>query len=138
MNDPVQVLQALPCLQQLALFRASVVEQMCFETSGFQKLKHLYIGLLMGLKRVNIENGALPQLETLKVGPCPQLEELPLGIRHLTPLTSLEFIDLPEELKLSMIPSKGRNYEIVEHIPNVLFLQRFSRYSTQSLRELAN
>ncbi|KAJ9697195.1 hypothetical protein PVL29_009117 [Vitis rotundifolia] len=137
MNDPVQVLQALPSLQELVLHRASVVEQMCFETSGFQKLKHLYLLHLMELKRAKIENGALPQLETLKVGPCPQLEEIPLGIRHLTRLTTLEFNNLPEELKQSLIPSKGRNYEIVEHIPNVLFHEDFAGYSTQSLRDLA-
>ncbi|CBI37303.3 unnamed protein product, partial [Vitis vinifera] len=77
MNDPVQVLQALPSLQELALVRDSVVEQLCFETSGFQKLKLLFLRFLVGLKRVKIENGALPQLKTLRVGPCPQLEEIP-------------------------------------------------------------
>ncbi|KAL6339333.1 hypothetical protein AAG906_028060 [Vitis piasezkii] len=110
MNDPVQVLQALPSLQELALVRDSVVEQLCFETSGFQKLKLLFL-----------QNGALPQLRTLRVGPCPQLEEIPPGIRHLTRLTTLGFDHLQEELKVSMIPTRGRNYEIVEHIPNVLF-----------------
>ncbi|RVW19130.1 Disease resistance protein RPM1 [Vitis vinifera] len=122
MNDPMQVLQTLPSLQELDLFRASVIEQLCFEATGFQKLKILRIVWLIGLKRVKIEHGALPQLETLRVGPCPQLEELPPGIRHLTRLTTLEFDDLQEELKLSMIPSRGRNYEIVGHIPNVLFM----------------
>ncbi|KAL6339355.1 hypothetical protein AAG906_028087 [Vitis piasezkii] len=122
MNDPVQVLQTLPSLQMLRLIRATAVEELCFEATGFQKLKILRLVWLIGLKRVKIENGALPQLETLRVGPCPQLEELPLGIRHLTRLTTLEFFNLQEELKLSMIPSRGRNYKIVEHIPNVLFM----------------
>ncbi|XP_034692078.1 disease resistance protein RPM1-like [Vitis riparia] len=122
MNDPVQVLQALPSLRVLALVRDSVVEQLCFETSGFQKLKLLFLRSLVGLKRVKIENRALHQLKTLRVGPCPQLEEIPPGIRHLTRLTTLGFDNLQEELKVSMIPTRGgRNYEIVEHIPNVLF-----------------
>ncbi|XP_034689827.1 disease resistance protein RPM1-like [Vitis riparia] len=134
MNDPVQVLQALPSLQMLQLARASAVEELCFEATGFQKLKRLHLLYLMGVKRVKIENGALPLLEALLVGPCPQLEELPPGIRHLTRLTTLQFIHLQEGLKLSMIPSWGRNYKIVEHIPNVLF----SGNGTQSLRELSD
>ncbi|KAL6339346.1 hypothetical protein AAG906_028075 [Vitis piasezkii] len=135
MNDPVQVLQALPSLRMLQLMRASAVEELCFEATGFQKLKRLHLFYLMGVKRAKIENGALPLLEALAVGPCPQLEELPPGIRHLTRLTALEFINLQEELKLSMIPSRGRNYKIVEHIPNVLF---YGGIETQSLRELSD
>ncbi|KAJ9697192.1 hypothetical protein PVL29_009114 [Vitis rotundifolia] len=97
MNDPVQVLQALPSLQELVVVRDSVVEQLCFETSGFQKLKLLFLRFLVGLKRVKIENGALPQLKTLRVGPSPQLEEIPPGIRHLTRLTTLGFDNLQED-----------------------------------------
>lgn len=134
MNDPVQVLQALPSLQMLQLMRASAVEELCFEATGFQKLKRLVVLYLVGVKRVKIENGALPLLEKLLVGPFPQLEELPPGIRHLTRLTTLEFYNLQEELKLSMIPSRGRNYKIVEHIPNVFFYGN----GTQSLRELSD
>ncbi|RVW19129.1 Disease resistance protein RPM1 [Vitis vinifera] len=102
MNDPVQVLQALPSLQILQLMRASAVEELCFDATGFQKLKRLDLLDLMGVKRAKIENGALPLLEELSVGTCPQLEELPPGIRHLTRLTTLEFLNLQEELKLSM------------------------------------
>ncbi|XP_010652498.1 disease resistance protein RPM1 [Vitis vinifera] len=80
MNDPVKVLQALPNLQMLQLMRASAVEELCFEATGFQKLKRLVVLYLVGVKRVKIENGALPLLETLLVGPCPQLEELPPGM----------------------------------------------------------
>ncbi|RVW19891.1 Disease resistance protein RPM1 [Vitis vinifera] len=69
MNDPVQVLQALPSLQLLQLVRASAVEELCFEATGFQKLKRLVVLNLMGVKRVKIENGALPLLEKLLVGP---------------------------------------------------------------------
>ncbi|RVW64262.1 Disease resistance protein RPM1 [Vitis vinifera] len=89
MNDPMQVLQTLPSLQELDLFRASVIEQLCFEATGFQKLKILRIVWLIGLKRVKIEHGALPQLETLRVGPCPQLEELPLASATLPDLQLL-------------------------------------------------
>ncbi|KAJ9697209.1 hypothetical protein PVL29_009130 [Vitis rotundifolia] len=38
-NDPMQLFQALPSLQALTLFQASVVEQLCFGATGFQKLE---------------------------------------------------------------------------------------------------
>ncbi|KAJ9697204.1 hypothetical protein PVL29_009126 [Vitis rotundifolia] len=120
-NDPLQVFQVLPSLQSLSLFQTSVVEQLCFGATGFQKLKRLRLNDLIGLKRVKIENGTLPLLEELLIGPCPQLEELPSGIRHLSKLKTLEFVDLQEELILSMMTYQGRNFEIVEHIPNVFF-----------------
>ena len=122
-NDPMQVFQALPSLQDLFLFVTSVVEQLCFGATGFQKLKRLRLIDLIGLKRVKIEDGTLPLLEKLMIGLCPQLEELPSGIRHLSKLTTLTFIDLQEELKLSMIPDQGRNFEIVKHIPYIHFLE---------------
>ena len=68
------------------------------------------------------------------IGPCPQLEDLPPGLHHLSKLTTLGFVDLQEELKLSMIPYYSRNYEIVEHIPNVIFFGN----ETQRIRDLAN
>ncbi|CBI37304.3 unnamed protein product, partial [Vitis vinifera] len=78
-----QLFQALPSLQALSLFQTSVVEQLCFGATGIQKLKRLRIYDLIGLKRVKIEDGTLPLLEELMIGRCPQLEELPSGIRHL-------------------------------------------------------
>ena len=118
-NDPIQVCQALPCLQELCLFLTSDDEQLCFGATGFQKLKRLHLYDSIGLKRVKIEEGTLPLLEELMIGPCPQLEEMPPGIRHLSKLTTLILADLQEELKLSVIPDQGRNFEIVKHIPNV-------------------
>ncbi|KAJ9697198.1 hypothetical protein PVL29_009120 [Vitis rotundifolia] len=123
-TDPMQVFQVLPSLQVLSLSRTSVVEQLCFGATGFQKLKRLRLNDLIGLKRVKIEDGTLPLLEELMIGPCPQLEELPSGIRHLSKLTTLRFVDLQKELRLSMIPDQGRNFEIVEHIPNVFFWEQ--------------
>lgn len=76
---------------------------------------------LDGTEEGEIEDGTLPLLEELMIGPCPQLEELPPGLRHLSKLTTLGFVDLQEELKLSMIPYQGRNYEIVEHIPKYYY-----------------
>ncbi|CBI37305.3 unnamed protein product, partial [Vitis vinifera] len=134
-----QPLSQLPNLLELELLQTHAVEQLCFEAIGFQKLKVLRICDLIELKKVKIENGALPQVEELEIGPSPQLEEVPHGIYYLRKLKTLAFRDMQEEFELSMIPYRGRNYDIVEHIPNVFFYQRLSgqHYAVQSLRQLA-
>ncbi|KAL6339341.1 hypothetical protein AAG906_028070 [Vitis piasezkii] len=139
-HDPMEVLGAqLPNLLELELLQTHAVEQLCFEAIGFQKLKVLRICDLIELKKVKIENGALPQVEELEIGPSPQLEEVPHGIYYLRKLKTLAFRDMQEEFELSMLPYRGRNYDIVEHIPNVFFYQRLSgqHYAVQSLRQLA-
>ncbi|XP_034690528.1 disease resistance protein RPM1-like [Vitis riparia] len=139
-HDPMGVLGAqLPNLLELELLQTHAVEQLCFEAIGFQKLKVLRICDLIELKKVKIENGALPQVEELEIGPSPQLEEVPHGIYYLRKLKTLAFRDMQEEFELSMLPYRGRNYDIVEHIPNVFFYQRLSgqHYAVQSLRQLA-
>ncbi|XP_034690377.1 disease resistance protein RPM1-like [Vitis riparia] len=139
-HDPMGVLGAqLPNLLELELLQTHAVEQLCFEAIGFQKLKVLRICDLIELKKVKIENGALPQVEELEIGPSPQLEEVPHGIYYLRKLRTLAFRDMQEEFELSMLPYRGRNYDIVEHIPNVFFYQRLSgqHYAVQSLRQLA-
>ncbi|KAL6339363.1 hypothetical protein AAG906_028095 [Vitis piasezkii] len=117
----------LPNLVRVGLVRSKLVndpmQQLCFGATGFQKLKRLHLNDLIGLKRVKIEDGTLPLLEELMIGPCPQLEEMPPGIRHLSKLTTLILADLQEELKLSVIPGQGRDFEIVKHIPYIHFLE---------------
>ena len=125
-HDPMEVLGALPSLLELELLETHGIEQICFEAIGFQKLKVLRMCGLMELKKVKMENGALPQLEELEIGPSSKLEEVPDGICYLRKLKTLSFRDMPAEFKLSFIPGRGRNYGTVEHIPNVFFYQRLS------------
>ncbi|KAL6339365.1 hypothetical protein AAG906_028098 [Vitis piasezkii] len=115
-HDPMGVLGAqLPNLLELELLKrmrsSNCVLRICD---------------LIELKKVKIENGALPQVEELEIGPSPQLEEVPHGIYYLRKLKTLAFCDMQEEFELSMLPYRGRNYDIVEHIPNVFFYQRLS------------
>ena len=119
--DPVEVLQALPNLLEVELHTAYDGECLCFSELGFQKLKRLLLHNMKGLKTLKIHDGALPLLEHLEIGPSPQLEEVPPGIRLLKTLTSIEFWGMSEEFALSMLPEHGQNYQIVEHVPNVFF-----------------
>ncbi|KAK4575648.1 hypothetical protein RGQ29_026565 [Quercus rubra] len=89
MKDPLKVLQALPILMNLALYDGYKGEQLHIEGGGFQKLKFLQLRYLGGLNRLIIDEGALPLLEMLQIGPCPYLK-------------ILKFFDMPTEFVISL------------------------------------
>ncbi|XP_058201495.1 disease resistance protein RPM1-like [Rhododendron vialii] len=118
----IKTLQALPNLMQLYFRDAYDGEQLCFDVGGFQKLKKFYLRNGKELNSVVIEGGGLPVLNELWIGHCPQLKEVPSGIRNLRELKSLFFWDMPTEFLDRMKPDKGQDYWIVEHIPKVLIV----------------
>ncbi|BBH09617.1 NB-ARC domain-containing disease resistance protein [Prunus dulcis] len=117
-QDPLKVLQVLPNLMQLVIHEAFSCEELHFER-GFLKLKDLRLRHLKGLKLMTIHNGALPLLETLEIGPSPQLQQVPSGIRHLENLKSLLLVDMPSHFM------DGIHVQETEHRvgPKVFFIQ---------------
>ena len=77
-----------------------------------------------GLNRLIIDEGALPLLENLEIGDCPQLKEVPSGIHHLKSLKNLQFREMPIEFVLSLQPDEGLDFGKVKHIPSVTFWYR--------------
>ncbi|GFY91963.1 hypothetical protein Acr_08g0003590 [Actinidia rufa] len=135
-EDPLPFLQGLPSLLELGLTDAYDGEVLHFREGGFQKLKVLVLLSLNALNSVIIDNGALPLLQQLYIGPTPQLKEVPSGIQHLRKLTNLTFYDMTYEFALTMLPEEGQDYKVVEHIPKVHFLVRneSGQYHTYYLR----
>ena len=124
MEDPLKVLQSLPNLMSLSLYDGYGGEQLHIERRSFQKLKNLCLDNLGGLNRLIIDVGALPLLEKLLIGECPQLKEVPSGIHHLKSLKILQFTEMPTEFVLSLQPDAGPNFGKVKHIPSVTFSYR--------------
>ncbi|KAG5560898.1 hypothetical protein RHGRI_004055 [Rhododendron griersonianum] len=118
----IKALQALPNLIQLNFYRGYDGEQLYSDVGGFRKLKRLYLQSLGRLNSVIIEEGGLPVLEKLGITACPQLKEVPSGIRNLTKLKSLSIILMPTEFYDRMRPDKGQDYWVIEHIPDVKFI----------------
>ncbi|KAL0000468.1 hypothetical protein SO802_014249 [Lithocarpus litseifolius] len=83
MEDPLKVLQALPNLMSLKLHDGYRGDQLHIEGGGFQKLNYLGLLHLERLNRLIIDEGALPLLEKLEIGDCPQLKEVLSGIHHM-------------------------------------------------------
>ncbi|KAF7149915.1 hypothetical protein RHSIM_Rhsim02G0077900 [Rhododendron simsii] len=118
----IKALQALPNLIELNFFNGYDGEQLYFDVGGSLKLKSLYLGHLKGLNSVTIEEGGLPVLKELQIEFCPQLKEVPIGIRNLRELKSLVFWGTPTGFLDRMQPDKGQDYWVIEHIPNVQLL----------------
>ncbi|KAH7856942.1 hypothetical protein Vadar_007188 [Vaccinium darrowii] len=118
----IKALQALPNLIELNIMAGYDGEQLYFEVGGFQKLKVLYLRFLERLNSIVIEEGGLPVLNQLWIGPSPRLKEVPSGIRNLRELKSLYFEAMPPKFLNRMKIGEGQDYWIVEHIPIVRFV----------------
>ncbi|KAM7269070.1 hypothetical protein ACFE04_024567 [Oxalis oulophora] len=120
-NDFLKQLQALPNLLELWLHDAYDGTQLHFVKGSFQNLKWLVLGKLSGLKALLIDEGALPSIEKLIIGPSPGLEEVNSGVQGLRNLMTLKFVDMPKEFVSRMIPDKGADYWKVRHVPFIQF-----------------
>lgn len=121
-QEPLGALKNLPSLLELGIsYKAYQGERLRFEGGGFQKLRLLKLKKLEGLKSLVIDNGALPLLEELHIGPCLLLKEVPSGIHHLRSLKLVRFINMPQEFRLGVDPRTGQHHWVIEHVPIVLF-----------------
>ncbi|XP_021830354.1 disease resistance protein RPM1-like isoform X1 [Prunus avium] len=138
-DSPLKPLQNLPHLQELGFsYKAYDGVQLHFE-GGFEKLRVLKLKHLKGLSSLIIDNGVMPDLQELHIGPSPQLKEVPSGIHHLRNLRTLRFVDMPKEFPRHMHPNNGQHYWVVEHIQDVLFSYKFGPrcgvFETHTLRD---
>ncbi|RXI06932.1 hypothetical protein DVH24_026068 [Malus domestica] len=60
---------------------------------GFTKLEVLQLRDLERLNSLVINNGAMPLLRELQIGPSPQPKEMPSSIHHLPNLTTLHLVN---------------------------------------------
>ena len=131
MDDPLKLLQAMPILMDLCLYDGYMGEQLHIERGGFQKLKKLRLRSLRGLNRLMIDEGALPLLDQLEIGPCID-SFLVTGIHHQKSLKYLELYEMPTEFVLSLQPDEGADFGKVKHIPSVTFWYRTHEATTKA------
>ena len=119
-EDPLKALQNLPNLLELTISdHAYNGGQLHFKIGGFPKLKILNLQHLNALHSLMIDEGALPLLEILYIGPSRQLKEVSSRKQHLRNLEKLIFIDMPKEFDESLDLEQGPCYWIVKHVPIV-------------------
>ena len=71
-----------------------VKSYMHFKYGWFEKLKHLRLRRMNGLRTLKIDKGALPNLEELWPALCPQLEQVPDDIQNLKALKHLSLYEM--------------------------------------------
>ncbi|KAL0402489.1 UNVERIFIED_CONTAM: putative disease resistance RPP8-like protein 4 [Sesamum latifolium] len=113
-EDPMPVLQELPKLLYLIMRHAYSGEVMLI-SQGFRKLKVLSLRSLLGLRNIEVERGAMPELKRLEIYKCPRLDSLPEEIRFMTSLQELKMVATTE------IASKlqGVDSHVISHIPSL-------------------
>nr|GMC80864.1 disease resistance protein RPM1-like [Ipomoea batatas] len=120
-EDPLPFFQDLPMLTDLDLSKSYEGEGLCFKAKKFSKLKHLFIRDCPALKWIRIEEGALHHFENFYLDECKLLEQVPLGIHHLSNLKSFSIHDMGDELMASL-EQNGEDYEhlyeelLVDHL----------------------
>ncbi|XP_028771543.1 disease resistance protein RPM1-like [Neltuma alba] len=119
-EDPIFALRNLNELLELRLRRAYQGEELHFKKGWLKKLKILRLRYLQHLKRLKIDDKALPQLETLYLGPCSQMAEVPEDLQNLKKLQTLRFCDMPEAFTMSMQEGHSK-YSIIKDIPHMFF-----------------
>lgn len=89
----------------------------------FPKLENLHFQGLRKLQTwADIEPGAFPSLQELQLESCPKLQNLPVGLRHVTSLTKLHVADMAS----------------LEAVDDIATLRELSVWNTPNLKRISN
>ncbi|XP_027180844.1 disease resistance protein RPM1-like [Coffea eugenioides] len=122
-EDPLESLQHLPNLVSINLCGSYQGEGLCFKAGGFLMLKRLHLKRMEALRWMRVEEGALPRLQKLFLQQLPLLEELPLGIQHLSNLQRLSLYETSSQLREKVLENQKEeteDYTGIAHIPEIL------------------
>ncbi|KAK4280298.1 hypothetical protein QN277_011937 [Acacia crassicarpa] len=120
-DDPMVTLEKLPYLKFLSGWEMFVGKKMVCSQNGFPQLKFLLLRGLPNLEEWTIEDGAFPNLYRLAVVDCNKLKIVPDGLKFATALREIEIRWMPKSFK-SRIVSGGEDYDKVQHVPYIAFL----------------
>ncbi|KAJ4887867.1 Disease resistance protein (NBS class) family [Raphanus sativus] len=89
-EDPMPILEKLLHLKEIELWNASFIgRRMDCSRHGFPQLQKLLFKGLDEWEEWILEEGSMPLLHTLNITFCPNLKELPDGLRFITSLKNL-------------------------------------------------
>ncbi|KAK9141271.1 hypothetical protein Scep_010952 [Stephania cephalantha] len=120
-DDPMKILEELPSLRILRLWRNSYKgTRMVCSSSGFHKLEVLELHFLEMLLEFVLNEGAMPNLVEMEINKCEQLRMIPDGLQHLNNLKELRLPSLSEELSTRILSNKGHDWYKIRRVPSVV------------------
>ncbi|XP_027081069.1 disease resistance protein RPM1-like [Coffea arabica] len=121
-EDTLESLRHLPNLGKINFCGSYQGEGLCFQAGGFLNLKKLHLKRMEGLRWMRVEEGALPRLHELILEQLPLLDELPLGIQHLSHLQGLYLYEMSSEMieKVENQKEESEDYRRIAHIPEIV------------------
>ncbi|KAH0900098.1 hypothetical protein HID58_049666, partial [Brassica napus] len=119
-EDQMMILEKLLHLKHVKLIGSFCGGRMVCSRDGFPQLQKLEFEGLKEWEEWIVEEGSMPLLHTLEIDSCPKLKELPDGLRFITSLKNLEFVNMAKgwEKRLS---EGGNDFYKVQHTPSVKF-----------------
>ncbi|KAK4787904.1 hypothetical protein SAY86_011737 [Trapa natans] len=121
-DDPLLCMQNMPNLVVLELQKVFDWKVLHFNPSGFKKLCRLGLDKFPELRCIEVEEGALPSLTHLIIQQCKLLQNVPLGIEHLSALKVMELFDVHDDLILKLTQGdKFEDFQKVAHVPEIRF-----------------
>ncbi|XP_071902572.1 disease resistance protein RPP8-like [Coffea arabica] len=112
-DDPMPALEKLGQLSFLKIEAAYLGPQLVISRHGFHQLKFLELNSLYDLDEIKVEEGALPQLQCLRIRNCRRLWKLPEELKHISTLDALELVDMPKDF-ISRLDA-----DMVSSVPNL-------------------
>ncbi|XVE99632.1 hypothetical protein REPUB_Repub03eG0216500 [Reevesia pubescens] len=127
-QDPMVVLEKLPCLRILHLWDESFMgARMSCSANGFPQLDFLYISSLSELEEWQIEEGAMPCLRFLRLDYVSKLWMIPEGLRYISTLKEMKLYGMKRSLveRIQVInKEEGEDFYKVQHIQSIQILGR--------------
>ncbi|KAJ3685885.1 hypothetical protein LUZ61_015049 [Rhynchospora tenuis] len=117
-QDPMRELEKLPNLRILRLLKNSYAgNKLVCSAGGFRCLQQLELSGLSLLVALEVKEGAMPVLNSLKIRFCPNLDPMLPDLQNLTHLRELELSsDMHNKFCSSL---KGADQHKVAHIPSI-------------------
>ncbi|KAK8662485.1 hypothetical protein V6N13_092058 [Hibiscus sabdariffa] len=122
-QDPMGVVEKLPCLRVLILQDVAYEgSKMICSANGFPQLHSLQMCDLTKLEEWEIEEGAMPHLQSLCLWRISKLKMIPEGLRYITTLQQLDlnYMEISFKQRIEKKDGKeGQDFYKVRHIPHI-------------------
>lgn len=97
-GDSIRLLSSLPRLLHLTLVNAYNEKSLIFAEGCFPVLKNLSLHGFPNLSHLEFQQGSLVHLNTLTLGRCDELTEVPQGIENLIQLGNMELFEMSSDI----------------------------------------